>query len=241
MDIEVKISSMQGTHVFRRDWTTQLIKCSLWSSILCSHPTIIMKLRIFLELEGKLGPIPQYSSIQFRPPQPDANPNIRKVTKITEKMKRVAPTKRFKAKIAAEPNSDKATMQLPNTKALINAESQKILKPTPESRPPPLEDAPIHTGTMWPKAGKMLGNLFETRRDWLIPPNYTNDSNISADNTTGLKPPIKVEPKPEGQPTTSPKAEKCGWGPNCSFCKNQEDNGNNDHQRQLQQQPQPQV
>ena len=33
---------------------------------------------------------------------------------------------------------------------------------TPESRPPPLEDAPICTGTPWPDAGKMLGNLLET-------------------------------------------------------------------------------
>ena len=81
----------------------------------------------------------------------------------------------------------------------------------------------------------MSGNLFETRKDWLISPNYTNDSNISTYNTTGLKPPIKVEPKPEGQPTTSPKAQKCGWGPNCPFCKNQED-WNGDHQKQLQQQ-----
>ena len=77
---------------------------------------------------------------------------------------------------------------------------------TPESRPPSLEDASIHTGTLWPKAGKMLGNLFKTRKDGLIPPNYTNDSNISADNTTGLNPPIKVEPKLERQPATSPKA-----------------------------------
>ena len=123
----------------------------------------------------------------------------------------------------------------------MNTESQKTIKPSPESRPPPLEDAPIHPSTPWPKAEKMSGNLFKTRKDWLIPSNYTNDSNINADNTTGLKPPIKVEPKPEGQPTTSPKAKKCGWGPNCPFCKYQEEDWNGDHQRQLQQQPQPQV
>ena len=117
-------------------------------------PTIIKK-RAFLELEGKLGPIPQSPSNQFRPPQPDTNHNVRKVTKITEKRKRVAPTKRFKAKIAAEPNSNKTTMQLLNTKALMNTESQNTLKSAPESRPPPLEDAPICTGTPWPKAGKM--------------------------------------------------------------------------------------
>ena len=193
------------------------------------------KMRTFLELEGKLGPIPQSSSNQFRPPQPDINPSIRKVTKITEKRKRVAPTKRFKAKIAAEPNSDKVTTYLPNTKALINTESQKTLKPTPESGPPPLEDAPVCTGTPWTKAGKMLGNLFEARKYCLLSPNYIDD------NTKSTKPPIiKVEPKPEGQPATSLKAEKCAWGPNCPFCKNQEEDWKGDHQKQLQQQPQPQ-
>ena len=68
--------------------------------------------------------------------------------KLQKRGKRVAPTKRFKAKIAAEPNSDKMTTYLPNTKALMNTESQKTLKPTPESRPPPLEDAPVYTGTL---------------------------------------------------------------------------------------------
>ena len=53
------------------------------------HPQIIKKMRKFLELEGKLGPIPQSPSNQFRPPHPDTNPNIRKVTRITEKRKRV--------------------------------------------------------------------------------------------------------------------------------------------------------
>ena len=58
VDIEVKITSMQGTHVFRRDRTTQLIKCTPWSSRLCPLPTIIKKMTTVLEIEGKLGPIP---------------------------------------------------------------------------------------------------------------------------------------------------------------------------------------
>ena len=36
-------------HIFRRDWTTQLIKCMPWSTILCPHPTIIRKMKTFLE------------------------------------------------------------------------------------------------------------------------------------------------------------------------------------------------
>ena len=124
-------------------------------------------MRTFLEVEGKLDPIPQSSSNQYRP---STNRNIRKATKTTEKRKRVAPTKRFKANIAAKPNSNGATARPPATISKaptdfkIQAPSQEG---TPESRPLPLEDAPIHAGTPWPNAGKMSGNLFETRKDWI--------------------------------------------------------------------------
>ena len=87
MDVKVKITSMPGTHIFRRDWTTQLIKCTPWSTRLCPHPTIIKKKKTFLEVEGKMGPIP---TSQFRPPLPDTNPNIRKVNAV-EKRKRATP------------------------------------------------------------------------------------------------------------------------------------------------------
>ena len=35
-------------------------------------------MKTFLEVEGKMGPVPQLASNQYRPPQPDTNPNIRK-------------------------------------------------------------------------------------------------------------------------------------------------------------------
>ena len=92
---EVKIISMQGTHIFSRDRMTQLIKCTPWSSRLHPHPTIVKKMRIFLEVKGKLGPIPQPSNNQYWPPQPDINPNVRKVNKAAEKRRRIVPTKRF--------------------------------------------------------------------------------------------------------------------------------------------------
>ena len=61
-------------------------------------------MRTFLEVEGKLGPIPQPSSNQYRPPQPDTNPNVRKVNKAIEKRRRIVPTKRFRANIATKSN-----------------------------------------------------------------------------------------------------------------------------------------
>ena len=77
--MEMKITSMQGTHIFRRDRTTQLIKCTPWSTRLCLHPTIIKKMKTFLEVEGKMGQIPVPApGNQFRPPLPKTNPNVRK-------------------------------------------------------------------------------------------------------------------------------------------------------------------
>ena len=70
-NVEVKIMSMQGTHIFRRVWTTQLIKYTPWSTRLCPHPTIIKKMKTHLEVEGKMGPV---HASQFRPPLPDTNP-----------------------------------------------------------------------------------------------------------------------------------------------------------------------
>ena len=63
---------------------------------------------------------------------------------------------------------------------------------TPENRPPPLEDAQIHVGASWPEQGKMSGNLFETRKDWLIPPNYNNDNNMNTAIATSSKSPIRT-------------------------------------------------
>ena len=77
VDVEVKIMSMQGTHIFRRDWTMHVIKCTPWNTRLCPHPTITKKMKTFLGVEGKMGPTPAPAS-QFRPPLPNTNPNIRK-------------------------------------------------------------------------------------------------------------------------------------------------------------------
>ena len=97
VDVEVKITSMQGTNIFRRDRMTQLIKCTPWSMRLHPHPTIIKKMKTFLEVEGKMGPIPvPVPGNQFRPPLPETNPNVRK-NDVTEKRKRATPKKKFRS------------------------------------------------------------------------------------------------------------------------------------------------
>ena len=96
VDVEVKITSMQGMHIFRRDRMTQLIKCTTWGMRLCLHPSIIKKMKTFLGVEGKMGPIPvPVPSNQFRPPLPETNPNVRK-SDVAEKRKRATPKKKFR-------------------------------------------------------------------------------------------------------------------------------------------------
>ena len=191
------------------------------------HPTIIKKMKTFLEVEGKMGPVPQPVSSQDRPPQPNTNLNVRK-DNATEKRKRAAPTKRLRPSTAPKPSE--TAMQPPTTvsKAPFNVNPQTDAS---ENRPPPLENAPVCESTPWPGAGRMSGNLFEDRK-WLLPPKYLNND---CKNATRPKSLVKEEPKTGGQSVISMNAENCGWGPNCPFCKNQEkEDWDGNHQSQLQ-------
>ena len=217
VDVEVKITSMQGTHIFRRDRTTQLIKCTPCSTRLYLHPTIIKKMKTFLEVEVKMGPIPT-PGIQFRPLLPDTNPNFRKDT-VTEKRKRAMPKKKFRPAI---PKPTTACPPLPDT------------QPKPK-RNAPLPSVPAQESTPWPGVGKVSGNLFEDR-NWLVPQNYLASKNKkeNATSITSPRPQIKEELK-----TNEQSLEKCRWGPDCPFCKSQEKGKEEDKtQQQLKASPQ---
>ena len=68
----------------------------------------------------------------------------------------------------------------------------------------------------------------------MLPPNYLNND---CKNAASPKSPIKEEHK-TGEQSTSLNAQKCGWGPNCPFCKNQEkEDWDGKHQSQLQKVP----
>ena len=64
----------------------------------------------------------------------------------------------------------------------------------------------------------MLENLFKDR-NWLLPKNYLVTENKNEDMTSvaSTRPPLK---EMEEQ-AISLKAEECGWGPDCPFCKSQ--------------------
>ena len=80
---------------------------------------------------------------------------------------------------------------------------------------------------------KISGNLFKDIKDWLLFPSYLDTNAKGSASVTSPKPPIKEDPKAEEQTSTGPKEEKCGWGPNCPFWKNQEEeeDWNGDHQK----------
>ena len=211
VDVEVKVTSMQGMHIFRRDRTTQLIRCIPWTMKLCLHPTIVKKMKTFLEVENKMGPVIPAPVSQFRPPLPETNPNFRKGD-TTEKRKRATPKKKFRPATPRVAMMHHPLLQAP---------------PKPSSS---ASSAPVREDTPWPSAGKMLGNLFEDR-NWLLPKDYLVTENKKEDTTIDTtKPPLKEEPKMEEQ-ATSQKEEKCGWGPNYPFCKSQKKEGENQQQQ----------
>ena len=131
----------------------------------------------------------------------------------------MAPTKRFRPSTATELNE---TVTQPPATVFKAPED-------PENRPLPLEKTPVHEITPWPGAGRMSGKSPEDR-NWLLPPNYLNNDHKKA---TSPKSTIKEEPK-------TGEKEKCGWGPDCPFCKDKEKEGwDGKHQSYLQKVPPP--
>ena len=117
-------------------------------------------MRTFLELEGKMGLIPQPNNSEYRPPQPDTNPHVRK-DKAIEKRKKMVPTKRFRPNTAPWPSETAIHPPMTISKAPINAKPQADVS---ENRPPPLEDVPVCKSTSWPGAGKMSGTSLRKER-----------------------------------------------------------------------------
>ena len=194
-------------------------------------------MRTFLEVEGKMGPIPQPTSSQCRP-----------LSWMQTLMSgRIRLQRRERGQF---PPKDLGLTQPPGLAKQLCTHPQQFPKPQPMSNPqadasenrfPPLEDAPVCKSTPWPSTGKMSGNLFEERKDWLLPLNYLINGNKDTTGVASPKPPIKEEPKTGEQSIISLRAEKCRWGPNCPFYKNQEEDWDGDHKKkQLQQKTPPQ-
>ena len=158
VDMEVKVMSMQGTHLYKRDWITQVTKCVPWTNNIHPHPTIIKKMKTFLEVENKMGTTIQTSmqNSQFRPPLPQTNPNIHRSDNM-ERRKTITPKRKFR------PITPKVTMTNP---PLLQAPSK------PNNKNP----SKIREDTPWPGMDKMSGNLPDDRQ-WLLPKGYLATQN----------------------------------------------------------------
>ena len=134
VDVEVKVKTMQGIHTFRRDRTSQVIKCNPWSTRLCPYLCLIWKMKTYLELEGRLGPKsrpqPQTQLQQTQlqqicpqqnqpwPAQPSTNPRVRKSpgpkTNVPDKRRRTMIAKRrYKVRVLTQPTPSTPTSTAP--------------------------------------------------------------------------------------------------------------------------------
>ena len=160
VDVEVKITSMQGTHLYKKDRTMQVIKCLLWTNNIQPHPTIIKKMKTFLEVENKKGTTIQTSmpNSQIRPPLPITNANVCRSDNV-ERRKTVTPKRKFRPVTAANP-------------------------PIPQAPPKPIYEVPstaVRVDTPWPGAGKTASNPIDDRQ-WLLLKGYPAIQNKESDN-----------------------------------------------------------
>ena len=197
-DMEVKIMSMQGMHIFRRDRMTQLVRCMLWTPNLHPHPNMVKKMRSFIEVENKMGPIIPALANQYRLPLPETNPNVRKGN-ATEKRRTVTPKRKFRL---VAPKATATHSPLPKTPPKPASNSAAASMPTM-----------VRQDTPWSSAGNMSGNLFQNRKR-LLPKDY-----LATEKKEEM-----AKPYPEEGDKTeeeNPKEEKCGWGPGCPLCQAQ--------------------
>ena len=160
-----------------------------------------------------MGPIIPAPVRQFMPPLLETNPNVRKGDS-TEKRKRATPKKKLR------PATSRATVMHP---------------PLPQALPKPTDGASsvpvtVREDTPQCSTGKMSGNLFE-ERNWVLPKDYLVTEDKKEDATM-TKPPLEEESK-MGELTSNQKEEKCGWGPDCPFCKAQRKDGEDQQQKPL--------
>ena len=202
---------------------TQLVRCMPWTPNLHLHLNMIKKMKTFLEVENKMGPIIPALANQYRPPLPEMNPNVRKGN-ATEK-RTITPKRRFRP---ATPNATVTHSPLPQAPPKPNSNAAAASAPSM-----------VRQDTPWPSTGKMSGNLFKDR-NWLLPKDYLA---TEGEKEEMAKPYPKEEDKMGEQ---EPKEEKCGWGPSCPLCETQKKEADTPHQQepmggQQQQKPLPKL
>ena len=159
-----------------------------------------------------MGPIIPALASQFRPPLPETNPNVRK-SDAAEKRKRVTPKKRFR------PATPRATMTcLP----LLQAPP----KPTSDAA---TASAPVmvREDTPWPVQARCQVICLKKGTGYFQKVIWPMEG-----EKEGVAKPYPKEEGKEGEQNPNQKEEKCGWGPNCPFCKAQKKEADLPHQQE---------
>ena len=65
---KLRVKMMEGIHTFRQDRMSQVIKHNPWNTRLHLYTSLVRKMKMYLELEGRLGPKPRPQS-QTQPTQ----------------------------------------------------------------------------------------------------------------------------------------------------------------------------
>ena len=153
---------------------------------------MIKKMKTFLEVENKIGPIIPALASQLRLPLPETNPNVRN-SDASEKRRRVTPKKRFR------PATPRATVTcLPLLQVPPKSTNDAATTPVPVM---------VREDTPWPGAGKMSGNLFQDR-NWLLPKGYL----ATEGEKEGVAKPYPKEEDKKREQDPNQKEEKCGCG-----------------------------
>ena len=115
VNTDVKIKMVRGIHTFQRDRTMQIMKCNPWSTKLHPYPSLIWKMKMYLELEGKLGPKPRpqpqtqlqprtSAPSQSNPPQNNNQTRKAQDPRCHNKRRTRVPAKRrYKVRVIAQP------------------------------------------------------------------------------------------------------------------------------------------
>ena len=131
---------MRGIHTSRRDRTTQVISCNPWSTRLCPYPSLIRKMKTYLELEGKLDPKPK-SQPQLQPCTSTPSHNRKSSTRKALVPKKVDKIRRARALVKRRYQVRVFTQPMPTTPTLP-------MNPIPPAIPTPIVATSTATSQM---------------------------------------------------------------------------------------------
>ena len=145
IDVEVKVTSVRRIHTFRRDRTTQIITCKLWSPKLHPYQSLAWRMQTYLELKD-----PEVGHPCLRPNQPDKSnaPSIQKAPvpkRPANKKKRrnrskQANRKQFKGRLIEKPlfPSNRATTMTVTQSTRTDPIMTSVMWPTTKTTKVPL-------------------------------------------------------------------------------------------------------